>query len=235
MVGSFFYKGINSKDMGIYVSGSGTFNSPERDIERIEIPGKNGELIIDNKRYKNVIIKYPAFIRYKFKDLTDLARMWLLKDVGYQRLEDTYHPDEFRQACFVGPLDFDVRFQNQSGECELSFNCLPQRFLKIGENLITGSGTIRLWNPTGFPAEPLIRVYGTSGILHVGNMNVQINRIDGYIDIDSQSQNAYKGTINCNKDIVKTSVFPVLPEGETGIRGEGNITKIEVRPRWWRI
>lgn len=234
MIGSFYFKGINSKDMGIYISGSGTFNAPERDIQRVEIPGKDGELLIDNKRFKNVIVTYPAFIRYKFKELTDLAREWLLKDTGYHRLEDTYHPDEFRKACFTGPLDFDVRFKNQSGECNISFNCLPQRFLKIGENVFRSPNEIKLYNPTGFPAKPRIRVYGTAGRLYAGNVVVQINAIDGYIDIDSETQNAYKDTVNCNKNI-NVSEFPTFLEGETGIRAEGNITSIEVQPRWWRI
>ena len=235
MIGSFFFGGVNSRDMEIYVSGSGTFGAPERDIEKIYIPGRNGELIIDNQRFKNVTSTYPAFIRYKFRELTDLARMWLLEDSGtYKRLEDTYHPDEFRKAIFSGPMDFDVRFLNRSGECNLIFDCQPQRFLKIGELPIRSSKEIWLYNPTVFPAAPLIRVYGTSGTLYVGDTSVRIDRINGYIDIDSETQNAYKGNVNCNNNI-KTSIFPVLKKGKTGIRGEGNITEIEVIPRWWRI
>ena len=34
MIGSFWFDGINSKDRGIYVSGSGTFDSPEPDVEK---------------------------------------------------------------------------------------------------------------------------------------------------------------------------------------------------------
>ncbi len=234
MVGSFWLDGINSRDMGIYISGSGTFGAPERDLERVEIPGRSGELLIDRKRFKNITVTYPAFIRQKFKDLTDLAREWLLREAGYRILADTYHPDEFRKACFAGPLDFDVRFLNRSGECSLSFNCMPQRFLKIGEETIRSTQEIRLWNPTGFPARPWIRVYGTGGNLLAGDVIIQISQINGYVDIDSETQNAYKGLTNCNKNI-KADEFPVFAEGESGIRWTGNITKIEVRPRWWRI
>lgn len=235
MIGSFFYDKINSRDMGIYVSGSGTFGAAERDMEKIFVPGRNGELVIDNHRFKNITVTYPAFIRYKFKELTDLARMWLLSDSGkYRRLEDTYHPDEFRKAVFSGPIDFDVKFMNQSGECNLVFDCQPQRFLKTGEISIRSSEAIWLYNPTVFPAQPLIRVYGTNGILYAGDTSVRIDTINGYIDIDSETQNAYKGNVNCNNDI-KASDFPVLKKGKTGIRGEGNITEIVVIPRWWRI
>ena len=234
MTGSFWLDGVNSRDMGIYISGSGTFGAPERDMERVEIPGRSGELLIDRKRFKNVVVTYPAFIRHKFKDLTDLARAWLLKDVGYRILEDTYHPDEFRKACFAGPLDFDVRFLNRSGECTISFNCMPQRYLKIGEEIIRSTEEVRLWNPTEFPARPWIRVYGTGGNLVAGNVIIQINQINGYIDINSETQNACKGLTNCNGNI-KADEFPVFSEGESDIRWTGNITKVEVKPRWWRI
>lgn len=234
MIGSFWFDGVNSREMGIYVSGSGTFNSSERDMEKIEVPGRSGDLLIDKKRYKNVTVTYPAFIRTKFKDLTDLARMWLLSDPGYKRLEDTYHPDEYRMARFAGPIDFDVKFQNRAGECSLSFDCKPQRYLKMGEYPIKGTGKLRLYNPTKCQAEPLIRVYGTSGTLHVGDTAIQIRSISGYVDLDSETQNAFKGTENCNKNIILTD-FPVLQEGETGIYKEGNITGYEITPRWWRL
>ena len=77
-------------------------------------------------------------------------------------------------------------------------------------------------------------MYGTSGILYVGDQMVQINTIDGYVDLDSETQNAFKGTVNCNSNIVRTDL-PTLPAGKTGIRTEGNITGYEITPRWWRI
>lgn len=234
MIGCFIYGGLNCRDFGIYISGSGTFNSAERDVEKVEIPGRNGDLLIDNNRFKNVPITYPAFIREKFLGLTDYARMWLLAQSGYRKLEDTYHPDEYRVARFAGPLDFDVRLLNRSGECNISFDCMPQRFLKSGETTLDATGGLQLVNPTPFTALPLIRVYGTSGTLMVGDNIVQISQIDGYVDIDSETQNAYKGTTNCNRNI-SAPVFPQLPEGQTGISAEGSITKVEITPRWWRI
>ena len=36
----FCYGGKCSRDYGIYISGSGTYNVPERDITKVEVPGK---------------------------------------------------------------------------------------------------------------------------------------------------------------------------------------------------
>lgn len=131
------YNGKNSRDFGIYISGEGTFNSPERDAETISIPGKNGDLEVSHNRFKNISVEYPAFIVRNFKDNAAAARAWLLAASGYHRLEDTYHIEYFRLGRFTGPIDFDMKFLNRAGEFKLAFDCKPQRFLKSGEEIIT--------------------------------------------------------------------------------------------------
>lgn len=234
MIGRFLYDGKMSSHYGIYISGSGTYNAPERDIEAVSIPGKNGDLIIDNQRYKNISVAYPAFIRQKFKASAQAARIWLAANYEYKRLEDSYHPEYFRLARFSGPLDFDMRFLNKSGECTITFDCKPQRFLKEGEMSITAEGAIRLYNPTGQKALPRFRVYGSgAGTLAVGNTIMELTEIDGYVDIDCDTQNAYKGNENCNNRV--SNAFPVLESGQTGISFSGGIERIEIIPRWWTI
>ena len=68
------YKGlvfddIDSRDYGIYITGEAVFNSPERDVEMIEIPGRNGTYALDKGRFHNIEVSYPAGI------FGDTARM----------------------------------------------------------------------------------------------------------------------------------------------------------------
>lgn len=228
------FGGKSSREYGIYISGAQTFNAPERDVETVTIPGRSGNLIIDNGRLKNITVSYPAYIRTDFARLAAAARNWLLAEPGYRRMEDTYAPDFYRMARFSGPLDFDTRFLNRSAECTLSFDCMPQRFDKRGEYPIRLQVPKTIINPYPFPALPLIRVYGSgAGNLMVGNTVVQIKAIDGYLDLDSDTQNAFKGPQNCNAQIYAPD-FPML-EGKTGISWEGAISKVEITPRWWTI
>ena len=88
-------------------------------------------------------------------------------------------------------------------------------------------------NPTAFEAKPFFRVYGTSGTLTVGNTAIEISEIDEYIDIDCDTQNAFKGTENCNSKV--TPDFPSFPAGQTGVMFSGGITSVMVIPRWWTI
>ena len=89
-------------DYGVYISGKGVFNAPERDTESIKIPGRNGELTIDNGRYNNLALTYPAFIIRDLKTNIQGLRNHLLSQRGYVRLEDDYYPEEYRLAKWIG-------------------------------------------------------------------------------------------------------------------------------------
>ena len=156
-VNSITFDGVNSLDYGLYVSGSATFSSAETDYKKVSVPGRNGDLLISNNRYKNVNVQYPAVV---FRDLEENVmriRNWLMSTNGYCRLEDTYHPDEFRLATFSGPVDFATALF-EVGSTTLTFDCKPQRWLKSGERKhIFTDNTGKLFNPTNFPSKPLIR------------------------------------------------------------------------------
>lgn len=236
----FWFDGQCSAHFGLMVSGSGTYNAPERDVELVAVPGRNGELILDNGRYKNISVSYPISICRDFPSKAAVARGWLMSKSGYKRLEDGYDPDHFRMAMFKGPIDFDVSFLSRTGEATLTFNCKPQRFLKAGEHAIPMAAPGSLWNPTGFPALPLITVYGTgAGTLTVGERTVEIKALEGHIVLDSDTQNAYyvseSGTYVNQNGVIYAPEFPVLEAGQTPISWTGDITNIEIIPRWWTL
>lgn len=235
MINCFWYAGRSSRDFGIYISGSNTYNAPERDIESIDIPGRNGTLLLDNKRFKNISVSYPAFIRTRFRENAGAARAWLLSQKGYEILEDSYHQNYFRVAQFMGPLDFDTRFLNLSGEMELVFDCKPQRFRKDGQYPASFMKAGYLFNPEAFTSLPLIKVFGDgAGTITVGKQTVTLKAIDEFVMLDSDTQNAYKGTQNKNATI-SAPEFPMLSPGENVVAFTGGVTGLEITPRWWTV
>lgn len=229
------YNGVSSKDYGLYLTGSGVYNAPERDIDTVEIPGRNGSLTIDNGRYKNVTQSYEAFIHKNFAKNAEGVRAWLLSATGYHRLEDTYDPEHFRLARFVGPLEFTVRALCAGAETQLLFDCDPRRFLKSGEATVEVTGATTINNQTLFEALPLLAVYGSgAGSITVSGELISISSIDEYITLDCEQQNAYKGTENKNATVSLTE-FPVLRPGENTISISGGVSRIEITPRWWTL
>ena len=227
------FDGKSSKDYGVYISGLNTFNAPERDVTTVSVAGRNGELTIDKGRYKNIEVTYPAFIHLHFDNNIEGLRNYLLSQRGYKRLEDTYHPDEFRLARYKEGFEAEVVDWLEAGEFELKFDCYPQRFLKSGEQEITFTEAGSIYNE-GQESKPLIRAYGT-GSFTINGITLTITAANEYTDIDCDLQEAYKDTMSasCNANIVLTSgSFPVLSPGSNAI-SMTSITQLDIKPRWW--
>lgn len=232
----FTFGTIDSRSHGVYISGDGTYNSPSRAYNNIVVPGRDGDLLSINTRLQNVMLTYPAAI-VKNAD-TNLAnfRSALLSVKGYAKLSDSYHSDEFRLAVFKGPLDVEMLTDLTAGKFEIEFECKPQRFLNSGETVKTITANSNITNPTPFPSKPLLRVYGY-GVLELGSQIITITDYNKtYIDIDCDMMDCFNGSNNLNNYVTFSgNDFPVLPSGTTGIEISGNITKVEITPRWWRV
>lgn len=232
----FTFNGQDSRNFGVYISGAGTFSAPQRAYNMIDVPGRNGALVGSERRLLNGTLTYPAFVYSNFKTNVAALRSFLLSQVGYQRLVDTYHPDEFRMAVYEGPFEPDVVPKNNAGRFDLTFNVKPQRFLLSGETVTTLTASGSITNPTDFPSQPLFRVYG-NGILGIGSQSITIaGVVDDYIDIDCEMMDAYFGAANRNDKITLTDYnFPTLAPGANGISLGTGITKVEITPRWWAV
>lgn len=223
------YNGKSLRDFNAYINGAGTFDAPERSVEYVVIPGRNGTLTIDNQRYENITVTYDSFIFRDFHENVVALRNYLMQWPGYNRLEDTYNPEEYRLARYVSGLSVSPTAMLKEGSFTLAFDCMPQRFLKVGEIVTEFTSNGNIFNPTLQTAKPLLRVYG-NGQLGIGDNTLTITGTTGYTDIDCESLDAYADGENRNSNISGT--FPVLLPGTNGIALSG-ITKVQITPRWW--
>lgn len=229
----FIYNGRSSHDFSLILSGEDTWRKTVPDLERTSIPGRNGDLLLSNRRYSNVDLTYHVGIKRDFKENYGAFMNFLLNDPGYHRLEDSYHPEYYRMAVMQSEVSPKMGAHNHDGTFDVSFSCKPQQYLKSGERkqILTGSGTV--YNPTIFDARPLLRIYG-QGQIAIGEELVTLTGCDGYTDLDCELEDAYKDNENKNGYLILSSGdFPVLKPGTTSIIFGSGITKIELIPRWW--
>lgn len=174
------FGGVNSANYGIYITGSGVYDAPERVVERVAVPGRNGALVIDQDRYENISVEYPAFAfgksRKEFQDKIDAFRNAIASQIGYKRLEDSYHPEEYRMATYAEGLKVDVGPYGGSGRFTLKFNCKPQRFLRDGEHSVAKANGEKIINPTEHSSEPLLVVNGY-GDIGIGDYDIRIDDV----------------------------------------------------------
>ena len=163
---SLIFDGEDSRDYGVYITGEAVYNAPERDVEMIAIPGRNGAYALDNGRFENIEVMYPAGIyadnETDFAEAISDFRNFLCSKKGYCRLEDEYNPNEYRMAVYRSGLEVSPT-QLKTGEFEIIFECKPQRWLTSGESAVTVTSGDTLTNPTLFESGPLLAVkgYGT--------------------------------------------------------------------------
>lgn len=236
-MGIVIFNGISSQDLHIQVQTEPDYDFPEKDYEVTHVPGRNGDIVIDQGSWQNVSRKYNLAmdaVKISYTEVASKLVQWLHSASGYARLEDSYEPDFYRMAMYKDSGSIS-NIYNKAGQIEVEFTCKPQRYFKSGEvaDIFTTSTEYR--NPTDFPAKPLIKIHGSgSGVVGIGTYTVTINDIlDGMI-VDSEQQDTYKDQMNCNSKVSITE-YPKLVPGNNAISISGGVTSIEIIPRWWTL
>ncbi len=236
---------VSSEDFGIHISGTNVFSAPARDYTMQTVPGRSGDLAIDNGRYNNFELVYPCTITglksivpgifdTKIREFKDA----LHEITGYFRLADDYYPDEFRYAIFRDVLNVAPTEDLNAATFDAVFNCKPQRYRRtsfVWQTMVSGSST--LVNSTSFPARPLIRVTGV-GTLTIGSYAITVTSDGGnpYTEIDCDIMECYYGTQNRNEFVqLSSDDFPVLEGHKTyGVTFSG-FSDVKIKPRWWYL
>lgn len=161
------FDGEDLRDYGVYITGEAVFNAPERDVDVIAIPGRNGSFVRDNGRFNNITVTYPAGLYGSTEadfaqGISDL-RNALCSRKGYKRLSDDYNPNEYREAVYKSGLEVTPETL-RAGQFNLTFECKPQRFLTSGETAAAVTSGATLTNPTLFDAKPFIECKGYGNI-----------------------------------------------------------------------
>ena len=169
-MGVIYFNGISSKDVGIEVETYPRYEIPEKNVTTYEIPGRNGNIVVDNGTFKNAITSYDvSFLTEDGEYNSQIHKIaaWLYSPSGYAILEDSYDIEHYRMARISSSTDFENLF-NKAGKATLEFDCKPQRFLKNGDkSRIIKTETnavisIKLHNPTLFNSNPIIKIYNQS-------------------------------------------------------------------------
>lgn len=234
---AFTYNGTASTAYGIHVIDKNVYGGPARDVSEIKIPGRSGNLLINNNRYENILVTYDCYMvplsgYTTMPTLSRAVKSWLLaSSFGYYTLTDTYVPGYFRQASFDGQLDIAEVLLNV-GRAKISFNCKPFLYLSTGLNTITLTQAGTVTNPELYPSRPYIKVTGSGNVtLSIGAQSFVLTNIGPNIEIDSDIMNVYRGATSLNSKMT-SSGFPVLAPGNNAVSWTGTVTKVEIIPRW---
>ena len=202
------FNGESSKNYGVYITGSGAYDAPKRDVEMITIAGRNGSFPLDHGRFENIEVTYPAGIfgvdEEDFADAISNFRNMLCSAKGYCRLEDDYNPDEYRLAIYKSGLEVEPTAM-KAGEFDITFECKPQRYLKTGEDSVTIGASTALTNPTRFESSPEIRVKGYGTVAFNGYQVEIPDAVYGDVSLVEGARKSYGMPVTLGSDEYATS------------------------------
>lgn len=243
------WAGTSNKDVGMIIEHYPSVIFPQRSQEVLQIPGRNGAIVLPYGAFQNYEQSYQAFLDSKYigglEHVMPRVADWLLGNEGYHKLEDSYFPDTYRMAYYSGGAEF-VSIFNEYGEGTLTFNCAPERYFKSGDFDIALENNTILKNPTSFPAYPEVRITPSTTHSDVELTFTDSNNIAhsmtilssgfsyGTVGLNMKEHTAFHGSVNLN-GYVTGSYDDMKLTREMKISWTGNVLSVLIRPRWWTI
>lgn len=237
----FLYGGRYSHEMELNIDAETSQTSPGYDIEFVEVQGRDGDQAVDNERL--LPFRYPirVFLQPDVNDIhlaSSKISQWLKSDIRYKPLMVSWDPEYVYSAIFFEQFDIENMLP-KFGRIALNFKCHPVKYALSGQEKRTFQNGTAIFNPENRVAKPLIEISGSGDIKLKNNGQdwLILKGVDGSISIDSRNMSAFKGNsaafdkVNAN---IKP-VFPVLNTGSNEITWTGNLTKLEITPRWEAI
>jgi len=231
----FTYKGISSKEMHLRVLNDVLFTSPTRDVDLIQVPGRDGDLVMDNGRYNSVIRSIPCRIEApantNVEALVNRINNWLIDDGKFHPF--TWENDaDFKYLARVEGDVISQRVLSRFGKMAVDFRLHPIKYLKstlTPRQITTGTS---IFNQFGVEAKPMIRIVGSGDItLNIGGRPLVLRRIGTGCIIDSETQTItdLQGRVTLFDSMY--SPFPVLRPGNNQITFTRNDIGVFVTPR----
>ena len=214
------FNGINSKDLGIRIERHNNFSSPQRVVERIKVPGRTGEILIDDNSYENIIFEYEFILDCKDSDLASKSQEisnWLHNDYTYKTLTFS-NSSKVYNAVVINKIDISRMFK-QFGKALVTFEAYEVSNAKERSVLKVNDKDIYI-NNTNNVIKPIIKVIGEGDCsFNINNQEVVLKDLEGEVIIDCYNLDCCKEEdskiINCNNKMI--GMFPVLNVGENKV------------------
>ena len=227
MEGWFRFQGRDSRSYGILISAPPQRVRPERRVTEIEIPGRHGVLTQDEGIYEAYTLSMECSTRGSER-LGEIVA-WL---DGAGELTLSTEPDKVYQASIYNKIAIsDVIYLYNS--FLLQFKVQPFKYsVNQMDELVELAAPSKVLNRGTIYSQPILTVYGSGDItLNINGEDFPLYGVQESITIDSERMEVYKGMANQNSKF-GGAAFPRLEVGENTVSWTGNVTKVEIQPKW---
>lgn len=238
---SFNFNNRNSTEFGLRLLNEISIPHPTRRYQRQDIPGRNGTTIYDDQSFDPIDMTFPMRIfctkninkrRTLFEMEKDIVS-WLMADPGWHDLVFMDDPEWIYKAIYEGGGSVN-RITSWEGSIDIRFLLHPFKFLKTGQDPITYSSGLKIYNQTAFKAYPILSLTGS------GNVNISFTNsgqtetlnllgLSGPITINTELGIAYNGSTPLDNKL-GTVNMPTLRPGENTVSVSGSVSSLTICP-----
>lgn len=224
------WKGVNSNTIpGLLIQELPSISKPPMRYSVMEVDGRDGD-IIDELGYGS----YDKTLLLGLKSNADINQV-IKYFSGQGDLILSNESDKYYKAKILERIDYErlIRYK----VANIIFHVEPFKY-KVSETVtdltIDNEESLTVTNSGLEDSKPLITLYGSGDVTFTldGVDIFTIDIDDDYVVIDSDEQNAYKGSTLKNRNMIGN--FPILNPGANVITWTGTLTRIVVDPksRW---
>lgn len=236
----FYLDGVSAKSRGIHSGKPITFSPAVPKINAIQIPGRSGDLQIDEGGYYNRSASVPCYtLTVDNTAMQDMrgAAAWLLSQRGYRKLQTAEDDAHYWYASIKNTAEIAPRL-NLLNPFTIEWDCKPYAYLTgyDEKTTITASGDT-VENPTYFDAFPILYITGNEGgYISFPNGGITLtDDVQTEIAIDCEAQRAYDPFTGASRDMfISATEFPYFHGGTNAITFSG-ITSLKYIPRFREI
>ena len=202
----------------------------QKEIETISIVGRNGTLTKElGFLDRNITVNFNFKTRNRDDNMSKKIRNITSLILNAKKISFTDDKEVYYKVKAVSISDIE-RNLRVLGSFSVTFTVDPFAYYNINSKITIASHS-KIYNIGTYTSEPYIKVFGSGNVtLNINNKELTLKDINGFIEIDSELKETFKD--NVSKNNKKVGEYPAFFVGENTISWTGNITKIEIDPRW---
>jgi len=253
----FEFAGMSTASIpGLLIEAKDIHGLPERDVEKIHVPGRNGDVLVDYGSYQNATVTYTCAVM-KYAALPELARLLTVGQQagwgftpwrGYQLLRDGWAGHE-RLAVHSSQVPMEEIIANRLLRFTVTFDCKPQKYYNRAAVITrSGAGSLTLNRPVGATAStPRIEIVGSGTVTLT--LEGQTIPLTGLVTppmtggeyqwpsavIDSEAMIACRTSATGIRTNIDIPQWPQFWQLLHTVSASGGVTQIKIFPRWWCI
>ena len=202
----------------------------QKEIETISIAGRNGTLTKElGFLNRSITVNFNFKTRNRNDNMSKKIRNITSLILNAKKISFTDDKEVYYKVKAVSISDIE-RNLRVLGSFSVTFTVDPFAYYNLNSKILLTNHS-KIYNIGTYESEPYIKVFGSgNATLNINNKELTLKDIDGFIEIDSELKETFKDSVSKNDK--KVGEYPLFLIGENTINWTGNITKLEIDPRW---